>query len=412
VEKGGWGWNGSPGRPSESLFGSIKGMTAPKIVSRDFILSFFAQFVFSSVICILIPAIPIYLLRFGAREGEIGFLVGIFSVSSLVLRPFVGKALLTIPERKFMIAGALLYVFSCLAYLIAPPFWPLLMVRVFHGVGLAFFATASFTLLANITPEAHRGRLISYFFLSYNMAFALGPYIGMLLINRFNFTILFLACTVLSLCSLYLTLKLSKTEPMPMERVPKAQSFLNREALPPAVIAFMLNIIWGSLCAFFPLYALKHGVSNPGIFFIFLAITLMAGRILGGKVLDLYDREKVIKLCLTILVVAITILPFATNLRMFILVAVMLGTGWAFLYPFLTIQIIENARLARGPAMATFTALGDLGAGLGPMIMGFILQRTSYPIMFACLILTGITNFLYFHHSVERKGRNLQGEFS
>ena len=388
-------------------------MTTQKIVGRDFILSFFAQFVFSSVFCILIPAIPIYLLKFGAKEGEIGFLVGIFSVSSLILRPFVGKALLTVPERRFMVAGAFLYVLSCLAYLIAPPFWPLLLVRALHGIGLALFATASFTLLANITPEAHRGRLISYYYLSYNMAFALGPYFGMLLINQFNFVTLFLSCTGLSLCSLYLALKLSKRESIPLEKETlKVQSFLSREALPPAIIAFMLNIIWGALCAFFPLYALKHGVSNPGIFFIFLAITLMLGRVFGAKILDTYNREKAIMLCLAIIVVGIIVLPFANTIRMFILVAVMLGAGWAFLYPFLTIHIIENAGLARGPAMATFTALGDLGAGLGPMIMGVILQRTSYTIMFICLILTGITNFLYFYYAIGKKGRNVQGEIS
>jgi predicted MFS family arabinose efflux permease len=382
-------------------------MTTQKIVSRDFILSFFAQFVFSSVFCILIPAIPIYLLKFGAKEGEIGFLIGIFSVSSLILRPFVGKALLTVPERSFMIAGTLLYVLSCLAYLIAPPFWPLLIVRVFHGIGLALFATASFTLLANITPEAHRGRLISYFYLSYNMAFALGPYFGMLLINRFNFVTLFLTCTGLSLGSFYLTMKLSKKESIPLEQESIGiQSFLSREALPPAIIAFMLNIIWGTLCAFFPLYALKHGVSNPGIFFIFLAITLMLGRVLGGKILDFYDREKVITVCLAIMVIAMTILPFANTLRMFILVAVLLGTGWAFLYPFLTIHVIENAGPARGPAMATFTALGDLGSGLGPMIMGSVLEKTSYPLMFVCLITTGVINFLYFYYAI-RKGRKM-----
>ncbi|HXZ35938.1 MAG TPA: MFS transporter, partial [Thermodesulfobacteriota bacterium] len=229
-------------------------MTVPKILSRGFLLSFLAQFTFSLVFCILIPAIPIYLLRFGAKEGEIGLLIGIFSVSSLILRPFVGKALLTIPERDFMIAGTLLYVVSCLAYLIAPPFWPLLIVRAVHGIGLAFFATASFTLLASMLPEAHRGRLISYYFLSFNLAFALGPYLGMLLINRFKFSILFLVCTGLSLCSFYLTLKLGKRESIASDRESrKTQSFLSREALPPAIIAFMLNFIWGSIAAFIPL---------------------------------------------------------------------------------------------------------------------------------------------------------------
>jgi MFS family permease len=102
----------------------------------------------------------------------------------------------------------------------------------------------------------------------------------------------------------------------------KVQSFLSREALPPSIIAFMLNIIWGTLCAFFPLYALKHGVSNPGTFFIFLAITLMLGRLLGGRILDIYEREKVIRPCLALIVMGITIMPFANTLTVFIFVAV------------------------------------------------------------------------------------------
>ncbi len=382
-------------------------MTTEKIVSRDFILSFFIQFVFSSVFCILIPAIPIYLLRYGAKEGEIGLLVGIFSVFSLILRPFVGKALLTARERNFLIAGTLLSVCACLAYLIAPPFWPLFIVRSVHGIGLGLFATASFTLLANITPEAHRGRLISYFFLSYNLAFALGPYFGMLLINHFSFIVLFSVCTGLSLCSLFLTLQLTRREPVPprMES-PGSSPFLSRQALPPAIIGFMLSIIWGTLCAFFPLYALTHGVSNPGIFFIFMAITLMLGRVLGGRVLDIYDRKKVVMLCLATTLIALITLPFANNLGMFILVAVLFGAGWAFLYPFLTIHVIENAGLARGPAMATFTALSDLGGGLGPMIMGVVLERTSYRFMFFCLILTAVINFFFFHYAIARRREN------
>ena len=383
-------------------------MTGPKIVSRDFLLNFLAQFTFSSVFCILIPAIPIYLMRFGAKEGEIGFLIGIFSVSSLILRPFIGKALLTIPERNFMIAGTLLYIFSSLAYLVAPPFWPLLIVRGIHGVGSAFFATASFTLLANMTPEAHRGRLISYFYLSFNLAFALGPYLGMLLINRFNFVVLFLACTGLSLCSFYLTLKLSKRESIASEKEPfKIQSFLSRGAIPPAIIAFMLNIIWGSIAAFFPLYALKHGVENPGIFFVFLAITLLLGRSLGGRILDTYDRKKVIMLCLTIKLIALVTFPFANSLEMFILVAVMLGAGWAFLYPILTIHVIERAGLERGPAMGTFTAIADLGSGLGPMVMGIVLEKTSYTIMFVCLIFTAVINLFYFYWAIAKKERSV-----
>jgi len=111
----------------------------------------------------------------------------------------------------------------------------------------------------------------------------------------------------------------------------------------------------------------------------------------------------VVTLCLVLIILGIILLLFAHSLRIFIPVAVLLGMGWAFLYPFLTIHVIENTGLARGPAMATFTALGDLGAGLGPMIMGSILEKTSYPIMFACLILTGCFNLLYFYFAIGKK---------
>ena len=383
-------------------------MTLQKILSRDFILCFFAQFAFSSVFAILVPTIPIYLTRFEAKEAEIGFLVGILSFSSLILRPIVGKALLNIPERKFMITGALLYVLSSIAYLLAPPFWPFLAVRIFHGIGLALFNTAVFTLVANITPEMHRGQLISYFYLSGNMSFALGPYFGLVLINRYNFVILFLVCTGLSLCSLLITTKLGKRKGIPLENQPlKIQTILSREALPPSIIAFMLNIIWGALTAFFPLYALRHGVSNPGIFFVFLAITLILGRTLGGKILDIYDRKKVIIPCLTAIIISLAILTFSTTLSMFILVAVVLGTGWALLYPSLLIYAIENADFDRGPAMGTFTGLADLGLCIGPMIMGIIIQRTSYQMMFFCLTLIGVINFLYFYYAKGKKGKDV-----
>ncbi len=226
----------------------------------------------------------------------------------------------------------------------------------------------------------------------------------MLLINSFHFSILFLVCTGLSLCSFYLTLKLGKKEPVaPNQKSGKPQSFLSRAALPPAVIAFMLNFIWGSIATFFPLYALKHGVSNPGIFFIFLAATLMVGRILGGKMLDVYDRKKVGAFCLSIIIIGLIMLPLANSLGIFILIAVILGTGWAFLYPLLTIHVIEKAGLERGPAMGTFTALADLGAGLGPMLMGTVLEKFSYPSMFVCLILTGVLNLLYFYWTIVKR---------
>ncbi len=382
-------------------------MKTEKSLNRDFVLSFFAQLVFSSVFCILVPTLPIYLSKFQATESEIGFLIGIFSVSSLILRPIVGRGLLTIAEKKFMIGGALIYAVSCIAYLVAPPFWPLFIVRLFQGIGMALFSTASFTLAANIIPQERRGQLMSYFSLSTNLSWALGPLMGMLIINHFNFDTLFLVCAVLSLSTLYISTRFKSREMIPAEdRRSNFSSFLNREALPASLIAFLLNVIWGTLVAFFPLYALRHGVLNPGIFFLFLALTISSGRILGSKLIDRFGHKRIIVPCLIIIIMAIAMLSYSTTIAMFILSAVILGTGWALIYPSLLVHAIENAGSARGPGMGTFTALADLGAGIGPMIMGVILEWTSYPTMYLSLILGAIMGILYFHYMAARKGED------
>jgi MFS family permease len=342
----------------------------------------------------------------GSSEVEIGVLIGSIGFSSLVLRPFVGRALLKIPEKTFMITGALIFALTSIGYLLTSPFWPFLMVRIFQGIGMAFFYTAAVTLIANISPEAHRGQSLSYFYLAFNISFALAPALGMFLINQFSFTLLFLVCLGLSLCSIFLSTQLGKRLIEPPGGVSNQdESFLSREALPSAIMAFFANIIWGALTTFFPLYALNQGVTNPGFFFAAFAIILILGRVLGGKIVDLYSREKVIFPCFTTYIISMTILAFSKTLPMFILVAVIWGIGNAFFWPSLVAYVLERAGSSRGPAIGTFTAIGDLGIFLGPVIMGIVLRFTNYPVMFLCLALIGIINLNYFFFFVRKKGR-------
>jgi len=382
-------------------------MTPRNLLTRDFVLSFFAQLTFSFVFFVLIPTIPIYLSKVGVTKAGIGILVGAFNVSSLFLRPFIGRALLKARERDFMIAGTILFALSSAAYLFAKPFWPFLIVRIIQGIGLAFFATASFTLVARISPVAHRGQSLTYFYLSINIAFALAPSVGMALINHFNFSVFFLFCTALSLVSLLITHKLDRKEAEFDERSIKNPPLLSRGSLPPAVMSFWANTVWGAVMAFFPLYAVRHGVSNPGLFFGALAITLISARSFGGKILDLYEKDKILLPCLTAQIIAMALLAFSKNLPMFLLVALIWGLGNAFLYPTLVSYAIDLGGPSHGPAIGTYMALSDLGAGMGAVIMGVVLQFTNYTIMFLCLSFIGILNLFYFWSLIRKKPKKL-----
>lgn len=375
------------------------------LLSRSFVLTFFAQFFLQSIFYILIPTLPIYLSRSGSNEIEIGILIGIFTLSSIVLRPFVGRALLRTSEKRFMIIGTLLFVLTSLAYLIAPPFWPLLVVRLFQGVGFAFFHTASFTLIANISPETQRGQSLSYFILASTISGALAPPLGIILINHFSFSLLFLVCSGLSLCSLFITTLLrTKQAAPPKDSSIDSGSLISREALPPSIINFLSFSVWGALNAFFPLYAINHGMANPGLFFTILAIILILGRSIGGKIFDLYSKERIILPCLATGIIAMIILAFSKTVPMFILVAVVWGIGFAFLTPSLVAYALDHAGSSSGPAMGTFTAFSDVGLTFGPVIMGIILHSTNYPIMFLCLAFTGLINLNYFYIFARKKG--------
>jgi MFS family permease len=376
-----------------------------KILTRDFVLAFVAQFAFLSVFYLLLPTLPIFLSRSGSTETEIGVLIGIFFFSSLVLRPFIGRALLRVHEKIFMIAGALLFALTSVGYLFAPPFWPFLIVRLLQGIGFAFFHTASYTMIANISPKAQLGQSLSYFYLGFNLSGALAPPLGMFLINHFSFTYLFLVCLGLSLCSLFITNRLRRKQVAPQQDSSiEDNSFLSREALPPSIVSLITLFIWGALSAFFPLYAINHGMANPGLFFTTIAIMLILGRALGGKILDLYSKESIILPCLTTYIISMVILAFSKTLPMFILVAVIWGIGHAYLGPTLVVYALDRSGSSRGPVIGTFMAMSDLGMSLGPVIMGIILNVASYPVMFLCLALAGLINLNYFFFFVRKRG--------
>ena len=71
--------------------------------------------------------------------------------------------------------------------------------------------------------------------------------------------------------------------------------------------------------------------------------------------------------------------------------------------PALIADVLDRTGSSTGPAMGTFTAISDLGLTIGPVIMGLIVESTSYPIMFLCLALMGVFNLGYFYFFARKK---------
>jgi MFS family permease len=389
--------------PSEA---KVSQHTIKSLLTSDFLCVFFAFFALLCATHVLTPTFPIYLESLGSNTREVGVLVGMFGVATLVSRVFVGRALLKHPERNVMICGALLYALTFLALIVFYPFWPVLAVRVFQGIAFASLHTAALAYSVKVVPPRYRSRGIAYFMLAPNLAVALSAPFGMFLINRYSFISLFLAGAALSLCALGLSSGIRQQEvpipdpgsPMHMRHVPEWKIIV------PAITSFMQTFVYGALVAFFSLYAIQCGVTNPGYFFTANAVMIIAVRILGGTILDTYSKTKIIPIFICISMVAMLVLSFSRTLHMFVFVGLLWGLGGAFFYPASMAYSLEYAGSSGGTAVSIYLALMDLGMALGPVIMGIIIPLTGYRAMFLFLTLICLINLIYFQFYVKKRG--------
>jgi MFS family permease len=388
--------------------GNISQHAGRNVFTRDFVLVLFAFFAFMAAFYALIPTLPIYFSQLGSNERLVGMLVGITGVASLVSRLLVGGFLRKYSEKRAMIFGAVLFSLTLPATILFRSFWPLFAVRIFQGIAFASMHTAAITYVINIIPADYRGQGLAYFMLVPNLAMALVAPSSMFVINQYGSTVFFLSCTGLTVCALLLSWKERehKTVAAPEQSAPAASIFLPEwKVIVPGLANFLQMFVYGALTAFIPLYALRCGITNPGLFFTATAVAMITGRVFGGKILDTYNKEKIILVLILISMIAIVILSFSKTLPLFILVGLLWGVGAAFFMPACMAYALEFAGSSSGAAVGTFQALVDLGMALGPVIMGLIIPITGYPMMFLCLAFIYLIDMCYFQFYVRKRHR-------
>jgi predicted MFS family arabinose efflux permease len=173
--------------------------------------------------------------------------------------------------------------------------------------------------------------------------------------------------------------------------------FFEQKIIVPAMTNFLQSFVWGALSAFFPLYAVKCGILNPGYFFTAIAVMLLAGRTAGGRILDLYNKERVILSVLAVYALVMVTLSFSRSLPMFIFAGLLWGTGSAFFYPASIAHAFECAGSSSGTAVGTIRAMMDLGLALGPVIMGMVIPLIDYDGTFLCLAFICLADLVYFY---------------
>jgi MFS family permease len=365
-----------------------------RLWTKKYVMLIVVSFLLFSSFYLLMPTLPIFIKELGGSESQVGFIVGVFTLSAVILRPIVGGLVDRYGRRVFMLSGLVLFAVTMYAYDWVTGIIGLVIIRVIHGVSWGVATTATSTAVTDIIPESRRGEGMGWYGLAMTLGMAIGPIAGIWLIESLSFHWLFIICTGLVVAALLIgsSIKL----PMIERQENKSLSFYEKSVLPIAVVAFFLSITYGGVMAFLPLFAASIEV-NVGTFFLVYAVTLTIIRPVAGKISDKYGEKVIIVPALAIGSIALVVLTMTTSLVGFVLSAVLYGIGFGSAQPALQAATIKLAPPEkRGVANATFFTAFDLGIGLGAIILGFISQFMGYQMLFAVCAVVGLISFILF----------------
>lgn len=379
-----------------------------KIWTRDFILICLSNFFVFLGFQMTLPTIPLFVENLGGNDQLIGVVVGIFTFSALLIRPYAGHALESRGRRFIYLVGLGIFVISTGAFGMAGGLVFLFILRIIQGVGWGLSTTASGTIATDLIPSKRRGEGMGYYGLSGNLALAMGPTLGLALVGYLSFTELFLICGVLGAVAIALSSRIRFKPVVPVTTSePKKLDFYEKTALPPSILLLFITVTFGGIASFLPLYTVKKGIEGIEWYFLLYAIALLISRTFAGKLYDQKGHRFVFPAGSIMIMAAMILLAWIPNSTILYLAAIIYGFGFGTVQPALQAWSVQNSPISRrGMANATFFSFFDLGVGIGAIVFGQIAFWLDYhSIYIASAISVFIAILLYYTVYGKEKAR-------
>lgn len=395
----------------------VKKMNKAKLWSKDFIIVSSINFFVTLIFFLLMVSISIYAVeKFRASTSEAGLVTGIFVIGALLGRLLAGRIIETKGRKKILFVGLIFFTVTTFLYFGANNLLFLLMNRFLHGISLGVASTATGTIVAQIIPASRRGEGIGYYSLSAIIATAIGPFLGLYLMQHTSFQIIFVFCLMLGTFSLVTAFFLSAQPIQVSENVAedmkgfKISNYIEYKALPIAVVTLIAGFTYSGVLSFITFYAKElHLIDAASFFFVIYAIVVFLSRPFSGRLLDLKGANFVIYPALLVFAGGMFLLSQVQQGWTLLLAGAIIGLGYGNYTSSaqaVSVKVTPPHRL--GLATSTFFIFVDLGFGLGPYILGFLIPYTGYrglymtmvSIILFCMIL------YYFLHGKKEKQLN------
>jgi MFS family permease len=378
--------------------------------TRDYILISIASLFITMGFQMLLPVLPVFSAKLGGSDSWAGLVVGIFTISAVLMRPIAGRLLDRQGRREVYILGLIVFLICVVAYNWTSTILVLLILRFIHGFGWGASSTASSTIASDIIPKSRLAEGMGYFGLTSTLAMAIAPALGLGLVSRYGFNAVFYVSAGAVLISIFMALPikyhkpdvLPKLDPDVMPKPGKAGIF-ERSAILPAIVIFFITMTYGSIVSFIALYAGQKQIENIGLFFTVYAAALLISRPYFGRLTDRKGTSFAVLPGIIFVILSMGLIYFANSLIVFLIAGFIYGIGFGAIQPALQAMSVRNVNQSRrGAANATFFLGFDLGIGAGAIMWGIIAENLGYQIIYLLSIIPAIIGALIYIKSIKQ----------
>jgi len=370
------------------------------IFTLQFGLLCLSGFLFFGSFNMIIPELPSYLTEMGGGEYK-GLIIGLFTITAGLSRPFSGKLADKVGRIPVMVVGALVSGIAALLYPFATTIFAFFFLRFFHGFSTGFKPTGTSAYVADIVPMDRRGEAMGIVGFFSSLGMAAGPAIGSFIASTISLNFMFYSSCAFAVLSVIVIIgmkeSLKEKERLKWDHFHiRSHEIFEPRVIAPSIMMLLMVFSFGTILTVIPDFTDHLALGNRGLFFTYFTVASLLVRIVAGKASDRFGRIPVLRVGSLILFAAMILLANTDSNALFVASGVLFGFGVGICSPTIfawTIDLSDERHRGRG--IATMYIALEIGIGGGAFIAGWVYnnQISNIPTVFyiaATVVLVGV----------------------
>lgn len=357
-----------------------------------------------------IPTLAGYAIsEFGVSKSAAGLASSSMLFGAVFSRIVAGRTISKFGIRKVAVWSLIGLLVMCLAYLLPATFASLVVIRVLHGLFFGFANTALASAAIGLAPISRRGAASGWSMIGHTIGTGVASFAALALVNSgagqlpvFLLTIGFAAFALIA------ALIAGRHLPGPPPAgAPRSRKWIGRNALPIGVVVGLCAGANAVVVAYLNLFAAERNlVAAAGVYFLVFALIIAVTRPGLGSLQDRVNDDFLAIPLLVVVPIGITLTAFAGGPAMLLAGAAFIGLGYGTMVTVgQAIAVSRMSPLEMGLAVSSYYLLLDASTGLGPVVLGTLVEPFGYRTTFlaaAALPLIGLAVYLFVARRVPR----------